>query len=178
MSYILSLLLLLLPTAPAQKQDANALADGVDQTFAKMRDFSADFVHTFEDFLNPKRRESGHLYLAKERKMRWEYENPEEKLFVSNGKTIYFFDPASQQVRKDEVKNISDDQIPMMFLVGRSGLRDEFRQIEVFGTQVLRLFPKRKSDIRHIEIEVVPSSYLIRRLVVAYSDDSRSEFTF
>ena|SRR5438093_3998028 len=178
MSYILSLLLVLSPATPAQKKDANTLADGVDQTFAKMRDFSADFVHTFEDSLNQKRQEKGHLSLARDRKMRWEYNYPEEKLLVSNGKTVYWFEPAVQQVTRDDVKNISDDQIPMMFLVGRSGLRDQFKQIDLFGTQVLRLTPRRKSDLRQIEIEVDPASYLVHRLVLAYSDGSRSEFMF
>jgi len=174
MSYILALLLLLPVPAP-QKQDADTLARGVDQTFAKMRDFSADFIHIYEDFSNRRRQESGHLYLAKDRKMRWQYQHPDEKTFVSNGKTVYFFDAANQQVRKDEAKNISDDQLPLMFLVGRAGLRDQFKQIELFGPGVLRLTPKRKSDIKEIEVEVDPSSYLIHRLVVK-TDDSRSEF--
>jgi outer membrane lipoprotein carrier protein len=183
MFLILPLVLLLGPAvlpqkaASPEKKDANALAEGVDRTFAKMRDFSADFVHTFEDSLNRKRQEAGHLYLAKERKMRWEYNRPEEKLFISNGKTVYFFDPGLQRVQKDEVKNISDDQVPMMFLVGRSGLKGEFKEIELFGTQVLRLTPKRKGDIRKIEVEVDPVSYLITRLVVYY-EDARSEFSF
>src|SRR5215471_21406288 len=180
-----SALTVLPAAAPPQKVDADSLATGVDRTFARMRDLSADFVQISHDDLKPKQQESGHLYLMKGGKMRWEYQKPADKLFVTDGKTVYFFDPASRQVNKDQVKNIGDERLPLMFLLGRSGLRNEFNPIyldprkpAVDGTRVLRLIPKRKGAIRAIEIEVDPSRYLIRRLVVDKSEQGTDEFTF
>jgi outer membrane lipoprotein carrier protein len=168
-----------------QGNELNNLVDGVDKTFARMRDFSADFVQIFEDALNRKRQESGHLYLMKPRLMRWEYKNPEDKLFVSDGKTIYNYVPADRQVGKEPVSDAVDDRIPMMFLLGRSGLRNEFARFELLsdkpflpGDKVLRMYPRRKTDFNEIVIEVDPVGYLIRRLVFTRVDGERSEFLF
>src|SRR5216110_2952278 len=95
LSLVFSLALLFLP------QSLPDLVDGVDRSFARMKDLSSDFIQIFQDPLNRKRQESGHLYLMRPRMMRWEYKNPEEKLFVSDGKTVYFYVPADRQVTKE-----------------------------------------------------------------------------
>ena len=94
MPYGLVLFLFLLQPQQAGP-NLNDLVDGVEQSFARMKDFSADFVQ-IGDSLNRKQQESGHLYLMRPRMMRWEYKNPEEKLFVSDGKTVYFYVPADR----------------------------------------------------------------------------------
>ena len=130
---------------------------------------------------------SGHLYLMRSRKMRWEYQKPEEQLFVSDGKTVFFYVPADRQVNKEAVKDTFDDRMPLMFLLGRSDLRNEFTRFErnppeikpfLQGTEVVRMYPKRKTDIRDVVIEVDPADYLIRRLILNHNDGSRSEFIF
>src|SRR5437867_4626983 len=117
--------------------------------------------------------------------MRWEYKKPEEKLFISNGKTVYFYVPADRQVSKDAVREAVDDRIPLMFLLGRSDLRKEFTRFELLstkpflqGTKVVRMYPRRKTDLTEVVMEVDPENYQIRRLLLAHSDGSRSEFVF
>src|SRR5437868_12808838 len=182
MVFSLTMLLMILQ-APAPSLDN--LVTGVERSFATMKDFSADFVQIFQDPLNQKRQESGHLYLMRPRMMRWEYKSPEEKLFVSDGKTVYFYVPADRQVTKEPVKQSFDDRIPLMFLLGQSNLRNEFTRFELLntnpffeGTRVVRMYPKRKTDFEEILMEVDPTDYLIRRLVLAHMDGSRSEFIF
>jgi outer membrane lipoprotein carrier protein len=117
--------------------------------------------------------------------MRWEYRNPEEKLFVSDGKTVYFYVPADRLVNRDKVGDAIDERMPLMFLLGRSNLQNEFARITlltstpvVSGTRVLRMIPKRETDLKDIEMEILAKNYEIRRLVLNYSDGSRSEFRF
>jgi outer membrane lipoprotein carrier protein len=193
MSYFVLLVLFLgalfapprLSAAPPEEKGLSDLVDGVQRTFEHMKDLSADFVQVFQDSLNRKRQESGHLYLMRPRMMRWEYKSPEEKLFVSDGKTVYFYVPADHQVTKEPVKQSFDDRIPLMFLLGQSNLRNEFTRFELLnakpffeGTRVIRMYPKRKTDFGEILMEVDPGNYLIRRLVLAHMDGSRSEFIF
>ena len=166
-------------------QGLSDLIDGVDRSFARMNDFSSDFVQIFQDPLNRKQEEAGHLYLKRSRMMRWEYKTPEEKYFISNGKTVYFYVPADRQVNKEAVKDTFDDRMPLMFLLGRSNLRSEFAQFELLntkpflaGTKVVRMTPKRKTDLKELIMEVDPANYQIRRLLLAHSDGSRSEFIF
>jgi outer membrane lipoprotein carrier protein len=163
----------------------NTLVDGVERSFARMKDLSADFTQTLEDSLNRKQQESGHLYLKRPRMMRWEYKNPEEKLFVSDGKTVYFYVPLDRQVNKEAVRDTLDDRIPLMFLLGRSDLRKEFTRFELLntkpfleGTKVVRMYPRRKTDLTEVVMEVDPANYQLRRLLLAHSDGSHSEFVF
>jgi outer membrane lipoprotein carrier protein len=167
-------------------QSPYELASRVDRSFAQINDLSADFVQTFsQGSLNQKQQESGHLYLKRSRMMRWEYKNPEEKYFISDGKTVYFYVPADRQVNRETVKDTLDDRMPLMFLLGRSNLLDEFTRFELLntkpfleGTKVIRMFPKRKTDLKEVIMEVDPANYQIRRLMLTHSDGSRSEFIF
>ena len=117
--------------------------------------------------------------------MRWEYKNPEEKLFISDSKDVFMYVPADRQVNKEAVRAAFDDRMPLMFLLGRSGLRNEFTRFELLntkpfleGTRVLRMYPRRKTDLTEVIMEVDPANYQVRRLILAHSDGSRSEFIF
>jgi len=117
--------------------------------------------------------------------MRWEYKNPEEKLFISDSKTVYLYVPADRQVNKEAVRATFDDRMPLMFLLGRADLRNEFTRFELLntkpfleGTRVLRMYPRRKTDLTEVIMEVEPANYQIRRLILAHADGSRSEFIF
>ncbi|HLH31768.1 MAG TPA: outer membrane lipoprotein chaperone LolA [Terriglobia bacterium] len=138
-----------------------------------------------QNLLNRKHEASGHLYLMKPRKMRWDYKRPEEEQFVSDGKTIYFYVPAEHQVSKEPMKETFDDRMPLAFLLGRSDLRSEFTQFELLntkpfleGTMVVRMYPKRKTDIKDVVMEVYPANYQIRRLLLSHTDGSQRDFYF
>src|SRR4051812_33297208 len=117
MTYFLAVFLAFLQTAPPM---LNNLIDGVTRTFARMRDFSADFVQVEQNSLNQRTLASGHLYMARPQKTRWEYKRPEDQLFVSDGKMVTMYIPADRQARQGPVKDTVDDRIPLMFLVGRT----------------------------------------------------------
>jgi outer membrane lipoprotein carrier protein len=120
----------------------------------------------------------------KPRKMRWDYTTPDQQ-FVSDGKNVYFYVPADRQVTKEAVKETFDERMPLMFLVGRSNLSNEFTKFEELtrkpfldGTRVIRMYPKRKTDIKDVEIEVDPANSQIRRLILDHVDGSQSDFIF
>jgi outer membrane lipoprotein carrier protein len=185
MPWILAVFIILTQTAAPSVPNLTTVVDGVDRTFARMRDFSADFVQIQQNSLNQKQQGTGHLYLMRPRKARYEYDKPEPQLFVSDGKNVYFYVPADRQVRKGAIRDTFDDRIPLMFLVGQSDLRGEFTSFErlstppeVDGTMVIRMHPKRKSDVTELIMEVEPQSYLIRRLQLSRNDGTSLEFRF
>jgi outer membrane lipoprotein carrier protein len=175
-----------IPQAAAPVMDTTTLIDGVDKTFASMKDFQARFIQFSKNSVNQSPADEGHLYLTRDKKMRVDYEKPEEKYFVSNGKTLFTYIPANRQVTQDPVKDSMAEQFPMMFLIGRSGLRKEFPKIErrstrplIDGDQVLWLTPNRKNqDIERIEIQVNPRTYLIDRMTILNTDKSSTDFAF
>lgn len=183
---LLALLLAVIPPQTVSKgQELNDLVDRVEKSFAQMSDMNADFVQVDQNPLNRDRQATGHLYLMRPRKMRWEYKSPETELFVSDGKTVYFYVPSDHQVNKEPVKDTFDDRMPLMFLLGRSNLRSEFTQFELLntkplveGTKVVRMYPKRKTDIKDVVMEVDPANSQIRRLILTHTDGQKSEFSF
>jgi len=185
MSWFLAVFLAFTQTAKPSVSNFNAVIDGVERTFARMKDFSADFVQIQQNSLNQKQQGVGHLYLMKPRKARYEYAKPEETLFVSDGKNLFFYVPADKQVQKGTIRETFDDRIPLMFLVGQADLRGEFTSFELLstppeipGTMVIRMHPKKKSDLTELIMEVEPESYLIRRLQISRNDGSSFEFRF
>jgi len=170
----------------APVKDLNTLIDGVDKAFASMKDFQAKFIQISKNPVNQSQQDEGLLYLTRDKKMRVDYQKPEEKHFISNGKTLFTYVPANRQVTQDVVKDSMVEQFPIMFLLGRSGLRKEFKEVRFLnvkpmfeGDQVLRLTPNRKSqDIERIEIEVNPRTNLIDRMTILNTDKSSTDFAF
>lgn len=175
------------PQTATHEKDLNTLIDGVDKAFASMKDFQARFIQISTNPVNQSQQDEGLLYLTRDKKMRVNYQKPEEKYWVSNGKTLYTYVPANRQVTQDPVKDSMVEQIPIMFLLGRSGLRNEFKEIRQLsdlkpkfeGDQILQLTPKRKNpDIERIVIEVSPRTNLIDLMSIFYTDKSKTEFAF
>ena len=184
---LVAALLLFSLTAQGQSLGLVALLDGVEEKLEGMNDMSADFLQIHEDSLNETIEEGGHLYLRRPRMMRWEYRTPEEKLFVTDGETVYLYLPNEAQVNRDRAGESYDDRIPIMFLLGRSDLESEFTSIglnpagilpRVPGAAVLRMYPRRESDVNEVVLDVDPATFDIRRVRMTYVDDSVMEFVF
>ena len=173
------------PPTPQERVSLPDLIDGVERRLASIRDLSAEFTQVYEDSLNQTRSEQGHVYLRRPRQMRWEYRTPEEKLFVSDGKTVYLWIPAAGQVLYESVGDSFDERIPLMYLLGRQDLESEFERIaelrtppKVAGARVLQMYPRRESDVEAIILEVDPVSFDIRRLSLTRLDGSVWEVLF
>ena len=77
--------------AQAQSPDLNTLIDGLQRKYSRMQGLEADFVQVYRGADGRVIRESGHLLLKRPGKARWEYSSPEHKVFVSDGKTVFFY---------------------------------------------------------------------------------------
>ncbi len=68
-------------------------AASVQRELAGLASWSADFRESIED-ANGKvlRRASGHLYLQRPGKFRWDYTEPSEQLVLADGKKLWFYD--------------------------------------------------------------------------------------
>ncbi len=66
--------------------DVHALAEKVDQHYDHIRTLEARFIETYEGG-GMTRTESGTLIMKKPGKMRWDYDQPRPKLFLTDGNT-------------------------------------------------------------------------------------------
>jgi len=76
----------------------------------------------------------GAFYLKRPGMMRWEYEQPERRLLVTNGNTLWAYTPTDRQVIVQDLKT-AVSSIPFDFLVGAGRLTDQFvlRQVNLQG---------------------------------------------
>jgi chaperone LolA len=182
-SVVLSILLLTVQGEPP----LYALMDGVDKRLRTIRDFSADFEQSSNFSSNQTITERGHLKLKREggaRKLRLEYATGDRKVFVSNGKTLTEYTPSIKQAIQEPVNDSDNELIPVMMLLGREDLFQDFPERQsggenprVPGHRVVRLVPRDK-DQPVVTMEVDPRTSLVHRLALAFPNGDRAQYSF
>ncbi len=179
------LLLIALLSFAANAQDIHQLARAVDDHYNHLKTLQSEFTETYRGE-GAERVESGTLWLKKPRKMRWEYRSPKEKLFVSDGQSVWFYLPAEKQLRKTELKKLDDLRSPIAFLLGKTKLENELQGLSKAvdqppatpGNTVLRGVPKAMAgQVSEVLLEITPSNQ-IARIVLMEPDGATTEFRF
>ena len=128
-----------------------------------------------------RRTESGELFLRKPGRMRWEYRSPAVKLFVSDGKSVYFYSTETNRAEKMKLKETEDMRAPMAFLLGRLEFEKDFKDFRIAAENAsTRITAAPKSDkMPYREVAfLVGQDLRIERLIVTGQDASVLDFTF
>jgi outer membrane lipoprotein carrier protein len=174
-------------TLRAADTDPLQLAQALQKKYDGIKDFSADFVHSYEGgALRKTLTERGHLLVKKPGKMRWEYKAPEQKLFVSDGVQMYSYIPQDKQVIRAAVPPEDEASTPTLFLAGKGNLVRDFTASLAdlpagmpAGARALKLVPKfRQRDYDWLILAVDPASLQIRGLVTVDGQGGKSSFSF
>src|SRR5277367_2272052 len=82
--------------APRQNSHANVqeVIRTVEARYHSSHTLKAIFLERYNEGRLTARAESGTAYFSRPGRMRWEYESPEQKLFLTDGKTTWFYVPA------------------------------------------------------------------------------------
>jgi outer membrane lipoprotein carrier protein len=186
---IMALAAVLLAPRPLHGAEPTAaeLAQSLQRKYDTIRDFSADFVHSYRSgALRKKLTEKGHLLVKKPGKMRWEYTSPEQKLFVSDGVKLYSYIPQDKQVVVSNVPTDDTASAPGLFLAGKGNLVRDFTATltEVPpemppGTKALKLVPKKpQPDYDWIVLLVDQTTLGLRGLMSTDAQGGTSTFSF
>ncbi len=116
--------------ASAQPVDRPPIAEltaALQAKYDTVDSFSADFEQTYAGgLLRTSVVERGTVLIKKPGMMRWRYTWPEEKLFVSDGESLYSYIPADRQVIVGAVPAGDSVSTPALFLAGRGRLAQDF----------------------------------------------------
>lgn len=175
------------PTPPrASSMTAEELVHGLESSYRGLKTLRAKFSQTYI-WGARKRVESGMAYFARGGLMRWDYQEPVRKLFLSDGKKLYLYVPEENQLTRSKLKSSEDIRVPFLLMVSRPNLHKVFSRIEIAGHEavrdpsdfVLRAFPKPEhaEEFQQVLIELSPE-FEIRRLVLQSDNRSTMEFTF
>jgi len=182
------LLLLILGTAAARPGAAPVTPDGLAQAIQKryetIRDFSADFQHSYRGgVLRTEVVERGTASFKKPGMMRWVYETPERKEFVSDGRRIYAYIPADRQVVVSTVPPDDAAPLPVLFLAGKGHVGRDF-VVSLPGEPsaaraTVKMVPRNAgADYAHMLLTVELPSLRIVGLTTVDLQGGTSAFTF
>ncbi len=173
------------PPAPPQRSMSEVLKN-VERKYNRLKTVRMRFQQIYRQGDRIIREEEGILYLRKPGKMRWEYERPEPKLFLTDGRRLILYLPNENRMTETAVKESGDLRTPLRFLLGNMRFAEEFRRIETStdfepledGNLVLKAFSERlENRLEWVLFEINPE-HQIRRLVLQEPGDIQQEFRF
>lgn len=179
------------PVAFAQKgpqPTANDILKRVQTYYSSVNDYRANFVQTTAHklFQGKLQRSYGVVFFKKGGFMRWEYQRPEQKLFVYDGSTLWVYEPEVPQVLSGSADT---DRLKksLAFLTGEGKLLDEYSATLLDSRKqgyegkghVLSLRPNDKSaPFKSVEIYVNSVDNRVERSVVIDHEGNRNRLDF
>ena len=115
---------------PAGRRDAQTIVRLLEARYHSAATWKATFLERYSESGRELRMESGTVYFSRPGRMRWEYESPEEKLFIADGKTVWFYVPADRSVTRARMKESADWRTPLGLLTGKAKLSRLCERIE------------------------------------------------
>jgi outer membrane lipoprotein carrier protein len=113
--------------------------------------------------------------------MRWTYEKPEPSLVVSDGKTLWIYDPTAREVQEFDVGQGFLSGTAVQFLLGEGKILDAFQvRAERCTGESVRLFltPREEASYESLELLVSPASGDVRGTAVVDLFGNRTDVTF
>jgi outer membrane lipoprotein carrier protein len=154
----------------------------LDNAAKAMSGMEASFTHHFTaKGFKTSQVESGSVVFGELPRMRWSYTKPEQKLFVFDGTSSWFYVPSDKQVTYGRVTESRKRELPFL-LLGDPVARDRafaVKQQSKSGKVITTLTPKAKGSImKSVTVTIASSTNLIQRIEYTDRDGNRTSFDF
>jgi outer membrane lipoprotein carrier protein len=176
------------PTAAAANGnlDLQTVLTRMQKRYDEAKDFHARFSQNYSRAVVGRATLStGTITFKKPGRMRWDYDKPESRMFLSNGQVLWLYEPSEKQAFKQDLKT---SQLPaaLAFLMGKGKITDEFDV--AFSKDAshgrpgdfrLALSPKQpQSSYKSILFVVDPKEFLVRESVLVDAQGNTNHFIF
>jgi outer membrane lipoprotein carrier protein len=128
--------------------------------------------------------ERGKFYFKKPDLMKWEYKDPEEKIFLyKEGAFLQYFPEDKELYRSYSSKEMYESEI-LSLLSGKKRLNDNYLiEPSPFPSEnkkapQLKLIPREEGEYTHILLEIDEKTWLIRRAIFFDWAGNKNEFKF
>jgi outer membrane lipoprotein carrier protein len=188
LSALACLFAVLFYVAAARAERVEDVVRALEMRYKSEKTLRAVFVERYQERGRDARTESGTVYFKRPGRMRWEYETPETKLFVADGKNVWFYVPGDRTVLRSPENSSSDWRMPFALLVRSPRVSKLCRNVSLgaageavtAGNAVLHCVPRgpeaQSSDA--ILLEVNPATGDLSRVVVHGAGGVEIEFRF
>lgn len=173
------------PAAPADPTNVTELVAAVESTYAGVNSLRADFVQvTRSATMGQETRQRGKVQLERPRKMRWDFQQPEASSFVTDGKTMWVYSEANNQVIVSAVAAGSQS--------GMTQLLDDLNQLdELFvvalvdgagnaakTSYVIDLTPKTQANFKRLRLTLSKRKYEVQQVLMTDQFDNQVDLSF
>jgi outer membrane lipoprotein carrier protein len=179
------------PAEPAaapvgEKLDLHTVVERMQKRYDQAKDFHARFSQTYgRAVMGRTTLSTGTITFKKPGRMRWDYDKPEPRMFLSNSQALWLYEPTEKQAFKQDLKT---SQLPaaLAFLMGKGKITDEFdvsfatdAQPGRPGDYRLALSPKQpQSAYKSILFVIDPKEFLVRESVLVDAQGNTNHFVF
>jgi outer membrane lipoprotein carrier protein len=173
--------------APASgAPDLRTILERMQKRYDEAKDFRARFSQNYSRAVVGRATLStGTITIKKPGRMRWDYDKPEPRMFLSTGQVFWLYEPSEKQAFKQDLKS---SQLPaaLAFLMGKAKITDEF-DVSLAkdarhgrpGDYRLALSPKQpQSAYKSILFIVDPKEFLVRESVLMDAQGNTNHFVF
>ena len=159
------------PTAPSETSATPAdcltrTVDALQARYENVRDLRARFVQTtrpahMAGSASEPTVSAGRMVVEKPAKMRWEYEEPDESLVVSDGESLWMYDPGFGEAQRLPVGEGLLSGAAVSFLLGEGDLRRDF-EIRLVSCDAeraeLELTPREPASFEKLRVVASPET--------------------
>ena len=179
--WIILIYLLFLDSVGQPVAEEKDLLQLIQKQYQSIRSFSGRFIqssHRADTETGPKKAE-GLVSYKRPGKMRWLYKAPEEQLLVTNGQTMWLYDPLLENVTVQKLEKITEGTA-LSFLLGLGNLQADFiyRHISknlLIGQDglIVELEPKKSTaNLAFIQLNVHPETYNLKTIALMDQQDN------
>jgi len=153
-----------------------AVAQKIQDTYATTKTLHAEFQQTTSSRMSDRQRlGSGTIVLAKPGLMRWDYREPNQQVFVCDGKQISMYFAKERQMMVTPAKDYLESDVTYSFFAGTGDIQRDFTVagpeeediVEPKAAYQLKLTPKKShAQIDFIDLWVDRNTFLLNRLKV------------
>jgi len=170
-----------LMSSAAAPANLDVLLDRMQQHYQATKSFSARFDETITHPGAAPLQRSGIIYYEKPGKLRWEFEGSQPETIVSDGKTIYDYDPALNQVVETPLAQAFRSDAAAAFLLGAGNVKRDFKAEALIapnssGLVYVALTPREGGQ--RIEAGIERKTYNIATLSIHDAMGNRTNLSF
>lgn len=167
--------------APAGK-DLKHVLERLQRHYRDTASFSAKFSEEIATVGAPIRKRQGTVSFRKPGRMRWDFAAPEVQSVVSDGETLYSYDPDLNQVVETPLKQALKSSSATSFLLGMGNINRDFKAAfasPATPTGLVDLILHARAGGYKIEVGLDPKSYNLIALTLTdqLGDTTRIDFS-
>jgi chaperone LolA len=174
------------PKAPAKTApSAQDTIAGVQAYYKTTDKFEAEFRQKYTNTVFGKSSISdGRVFIAKGGKMRWDYQKPDKKYYISDGSVLWVYEEVNKQAFQQDLKN---ELLPVAvtFLYGQGDLGKDFTIAAApgkFGGKddvCIELTPKQPTaQYKKLWLVVDPADFHVKESVIEEASGNLNQFAF